>query len=133
MKDVRQLVAKGHQEYKHLCELIGGKNPYGDCQLVALMLHLAIPESVIIEGVIECIDRDVNHFWVRIEEIDVDPLSIAWNTFILSRKVLKEVGAEEILQEYKSFIEAFPEPSEYSFFPLRWKVYPSLSKYLTKN
>lgn len=110
------------KEYQRLCNLIGHP-PYGDCQLVALMLHLAMPDSNIVEGNVICDDqREVNHFWVTLNGQDIDPLSEDWESEIYARKYLRVVPSSEILEEYKSFIGEFPEPCEYSFFPLRWKA-----------
>ena len=51
-------------EYQRLCNLIGHP-PYSDCQLVSLMLHLAVPDSNIVEGICFCDDeREINHFWI---------------------------------------------------------------------
>mgnify|MGYP006902112283 CR=1 FL=1 len=109
-------------EYQRLCNLIGHP-PYSDCQLVALMLHLAVPDSKIVEGNVICDDqREVNHFWVTVNGQDIDPLSEDWESEIYARKQLRVVPSSEILKEYKKFITEFPEPCEYSFFPLRWKV-----------
>lgn len=110
------------KEYQKLCNLIGHP-PYSDCQLVALMLHLAVPSSIIVEGFVCCDDqRKVNHFWITVSGEDIDLLSEDWDCKIIGREHLRTVSASEILQEYNKFIEEFPEPCEYSFFPLRWKV-----------
>ena len=109
------------KEYKRLCNLIC-RVPYGECQLVALMIHRAIPNSKIVEGVVRCEDGDVNHFWVRANQKDIDPLSQDWDSIVIDRLVTSVVHPSVILEEYRGFIDKFPEPSEYSFFPLRWKI-----------
>ena len=114
--------AIAEQEYKRLCNLIN-RIPYGECQLVALMIHRAIPNSEIVEGVVRCEDcSDVEHFWVRVNQKDIDPLSQDWDSIVVDRSVTSVVHPSVILEEYRGFIKEFPEPSEYSFFPLRWKI-----------
>jgi hypothetical protein len=120
------------QEYQRLCALIGGKPPYGDCQLVALIISKAIPGSQIVKGIVSCdspqepLDqhRDIEHFWVVFNGVDIDPLAQDWigNPQILSRTVERMVEPSEILDEYKKFIAEFPEPNEFELFPLRWQV-----------
>lgn len=120
-------------EYQRLCNLIGHP-PYSDCQLVALMLHLAIPDSNIVEGNVICDNqREVNHFWVTVNGQDIDPLSEDWDCEVIRRKTIRTVLSNEILREYKQFIDDFPEPCEYSFFPLRWKVKDYLLNHITKS
>lgn len=109
------------QEYKRLCNLIN-RIPYGECQLVSLMIHRLIPNSEIVEGVVHCEDGDVEHFWVRVNGQDIDPLSQDWDSRIINRSVVSIIHSSVILEEYRGFINQFPEPCEYSFFPLRWKV-----------
>ncbi len=108
-------------EYKRLCELLG-RVPYGDCELVALMLHRTIPNSKIVHGDVKCRDGETKHFWIRVDAEDIDPLSEDWEAEIVGRKIISEVDPSKILEDYKKFIAEFPEPCEYTFFPLRWKV-----------
>jgi hypothetical protein len=120
------------REYQRLCALIGGKPPYGDCQLVALIVSKAIPDSQIVKGIVSCDSpqeplhqhREIEHFWVVFNGVDLDPLAQDWigNPQILSRTVEQTVEPSEILDEYKRFIAEFPEPSELELFPLRWQV-----------
>jgi hypothetical protein len=120
------------REYRRLCSLIGGKPPYGDCQLVALMIGKVISGSQIVKGIVlvdypqELLhqDREIEHFWVVLREIDIDPLSEDWtgNPRILSREIVRTVEPSEILDEYKDFIKEFPEPDKLGLFPLRWQV-----------
>jgi hypothetical protein len=119
------------REYQRLCTLIGGKPPYGDCQLVALIVSKAIPDSQIVKGIVSCDSpeppnqhREIEHFWVVFNGVDLDPLAEDWigNPQILSRTIDRTVEASEILDEYERFIAEFPEPKEFELFPLRWQV-----------
>jgi hypothetical protein len=117
------------REYQRLCALIGGKPPYGDCQLVALIVSKAIPDSQIVKGIVTFSSelyphRNSEHFWVVFNGVDIDPLAEDWlgNPQILSRTIERSVEPSEILDEYKRFIAEFPEPSELELFPLRWQV-----------
>ncbi|MEN8444163.1 MAG: hypothetical protein ABG776_04015, partial [Cyanobacteria bacterium J06555_13] len=55
--------AKAQAEYKRLRSLIGDRHPFGDCQLVALMIARAI-DGTIIDGEVSCSDgKRIWHFW----------------------------------------------------------------------
>jgi hypothetical protein len=117
------------REYRRLCSLIGGSPPYGDCQLVALMINKAIPNSQIVEGIVTFSSelyqhRSSEHFWVVFNGMDLDPLAEDWigNPKILSRTIDRSVEPSEILDEYIKFVSEFPVPSEFELFPLRWQV-----------
>lgn len=120
------------REYQRLCSLIGRKPPYGDCQLVALIISKAIPDSQIVKGIVSCdfpqelLDqhREIEHFWVICNGVDLDPLAEDWigTPQILSRTIERTVKPSEILDEYNRFIAEFPEPREFELFPLRWQV-----------
>ena len=120
------------QEYRRLCALIGGKPPYGDCQLVALLINKVVVNSQIVTGVVrrnsidETINeyKDVDHYWVISDGIDIDPLAEDWieTPVIFSRTIDRTVEPSEILDEYKKLIKEFPEPNKLGLFPLRWQV-----------
>lgn len=113
-------------EYRRLCDL-AGKIPYGECELVALMISRILPGSVIVRGWVkvdsgEFVEQDIDHFWVRFEEKDVDPLSNDWTSIILERLTTSVIEPSQIEQHYRLFLREFPESSENTMFPLRWKL-----------
>lgn len=114
------------QEYKRLCRLIGGTPPYGECELVALMIHRVMPESEIIEGIvtveIDFIEEKIKHFWVMLNEEHIDPLSEDWQSTVISRSIFRTVSAAKILEDYRASIQRCPDPSYHLFSPLRWKL-----------
>jgi hypothetical protein len=115
------------KEYNRLCQLIGGKPPFGDCQLIALMIHRAVPNSEIIQGQVGFEDGDsVEHFWVRSLDIDLDPLSKDWFRTSTERVIERIVAADEIFREYRGFAEFFSDDNPYTLFPLRYKLRPEL-------
>lgn len=114
-------------EYNRLCRLIG-KPPYGDCQLVALMLHLKVG-GVIVRGCVVVEDgekgeqgKKIDHFWLEIDGQICDPLARNWKREVISWLKTDEISPEAIINDLKSFLEEFPEPSLNPLFPLRWKV-----------
>jgi hypothetical protein len=111
------------QEYNRLCKLMGGKPPFGDCQLVALMVSRVVINSRIVQGYVGFEDGDrVEHFWIRSGNTDIDPLAADWLRIPVSYSVTAEVQPSEILNEYQGFIATFPEANAYSPFPLRWAL-----------
>jgi hypothetical protein len=120
------------REYRRLCSLIGEKPPYGDCQLVALLVNKVVPNSQIVMGIVrrnsfdDTINKykDIEHFWVISDGIDIDPLAEDWieNPVIFSRTIVRMVEPSEILDDYKRLIAEFPEPDKLGLFPLRWQV-----------
>ena len=111
------------EEYQRICTMIG-RPPYGECELVALFINRQITNSRIVEGIVHLEDRNVKHFWVVVNNLHLDPLADDWisNPTILNRSIVRIVAPSEILDEYKKFIETFPEPKEFELFPLRWEI-----------
>jgi hypothetical protein len=130
------MIESATREYQRLCSLLGGKPPYGDCQLVALMINRAIPDSQIVDGIVrvsydnedtEQCWRDIEHFWVIVNGTDIDPLAQDWShPTILSRSIVRIVEPSEILDDYIKFIAKFPDPIIIEdfppLFPLRWQL-----------
>jgi hypothetical protein len=111
------------KEYVRLCQLIGGKPPFGDCQLVALMICYAVPNSEIIQGQIKFEDGySTQHFWVSSQGLDLDPLAKDWYRTPTARVIERIVAADEILGDYRGFIEFFPDYNPCTLFPLHYKL-----------
>jgi hypothetical protein len=117
------------REYQRLCQLIDGKPPYGDCQLLALMISRAVTDSEIVQGVVEFEDgHHAEHFWVRSGGADLDPLAKDWLVTPIRKIFIRIVSECEIVNEYQGFIRAFPQNSPHSLFPLRWALRKELLK-----
>jgi hypothetical protein len=109
-------------EYNRLCELIG-RPPYGDCELVALMLHKKVGGNII-KGYVTVEDGDkLEHFWLEIDDQICDPLSKDWKRLAVAWEKVAIVDPNSIIEDLKGFLKDFPTPSKYSLFPLRWKVF----------
>ena len=115
---------KAEGEYERLRSLIGYRHPFGDCQLVALMISRAIGGSII-DGEVSCTDgKRIWHFWAfGLDECIYDPLAAHWPD---SQPELyfpcKHVKEQEVLGELEHFIEAIEYiPHNYvPVFPLRY-------------
>lgn len=110
------------EEYRRLCDL-AGKIPYGECELIALMISRVLPGSVIVRGLVEVDSGEpIKHFWVQYQGRDIDPLSTDWNSIVIERLAIKIIEPFQIIENYLLFLQDFPEPSENTMFPLRWKL-----------
>ncbi len=116
--------AKAQAEYERLRSLTGGRNPYSDCQLVALMIARAIGGDIIDGGVTCKSGKHIWHFWAHGKDTCVyDPLAEAWKDdqphLYLLRRYVEE---EEVLGELERFVKSIDYiPHNYKpVFPLRY-------------
>lgn len=116
-------------EYKRLCQLIN-KPPYGDCQLVALMLWIKLGGEIIRGNLLMEDGRNVNHYWIEKDGEMFDPLSADWEVAIESRLSRIAIDPLEIISEWQAFIAEFPQPAKYELFPLRWAIKDEILSYL---
>ena len=111
-------------EYKRLRSLIGGRHPYGDCQLVALMIARAIGGDII-EGDVNFESRNqIWHYWALSQDGDMyDPLADAWADVPCVYTPQRSVREEEVLGELRVFVDSIdyiPPHYENPLFPLRY-------------
>jgi hypothetical protein len=117
------LYERAEKEYQRLCQLIGGNPPYGDCQLVSLMIYRAVPDSQIVQGYVEFMDGDrTEHFWVQSDDRDLDLLARDWLRTPINKVAKRIIDANEILEEYRRSAELIPDFNPDSLFPLRWML-----------
>ncbi|YAF99281.1 MAG: hypothetical protein AB3A66_27965 (plasmid) [Nodularia sp. CChRGM 3473] len=113
---------KAIEEYQRLCNLIGGNPPYGDCELVALMLYFKAG-GVIAKGQVIMEDGEkLEHFWLEVDNQICDPLSKDWTRAAKTWVKVEEVSPNSIIENLNRFLDEFPDPSPYSPCLLRWKV-----------
>lgn len=117
------------EEYKRLCSLIN-KPPYGDCQLVALMLFFKVGGDIVRGELVMEDGKLVDHFWLEIDGQVCDPLSKDWTRDVESREKKENIEPQQIIDDWQKFITDFPQPAKYELFPLRWAVKDEILKYI---
>lgn len=117
-----------NNEYKRFCSLID-KPPYGDCEMVALAIACKTGLKIM-RGFVVFEDGDrVEHCWLESEDnIVFDPLSLDWSRQPVNRLDATERNLQDVLNEYWSFINEFPEPCPNCLFPLRWALKEEMPK-----
>jgi hypothetical protein len=122
----------GYDEYARLRQLNEGRDPYGDCQLVALAIARVVPGAEIVRGFVEFHDGDRTlHYWVKAGERDLDPLAENFTRTVSGRRVERVVTPEEILNEWRAFLSEFPYEAPASPCRLRWRL--GISDFLGKR
>lgn len=111
------------KEYARLLSLTKGRHPFGDCQLVALMIARAI-DGEIIEGDVDLAEgRQIWHYWAVKSEHIYDPLAENWEggrpQAYYPRKHISE---KAVLDELAIFVNAIERiPNNYvPIWPLRY-------------
>ncbi|MFB2979090.1 hypothetical protein [Microseira sp. BLCC-F43] len=112
-------------EYRRLCDLIGGRPPFGDCELVALLIYRAVSGGTkkIVRGWIEFEDDErTEHFWVEVDGEILDPLANDFTRPVISWLPIESYSPQQIVRDLEAFLADFPYPWSGTPFPLRWKV-----------
>lgn len=115
-----ELLQLAISEYKRLCNL-NGEIPYGECQIVALMMYLKAGGEII-RGYVYTNDRAIDHFWLEINQEVCDPLmeDILKNQ-INNREKIEIYDPLKIIKQFKDYIKEFPTPC-YPLPTLRYKI-----------
>ena len=92
-------------EYARLFALTGGRPPYADCQLVALMIARATNSDIIKGSVVLSGGDRLWHYWA--EDIDgtrYDPLAADWDEAPMAYDRQGVVSESSILRELEHFL-----------------------------
>ena len=128
MTDFPDHQAVARSEYLRLCQLIGGRPPLGDCQLVALMLARAV-KGQIATGIVEVsTGHRFWHYWAEdVTETRFDCLADDWDPSIGVVQAYERTGfvpESNVLAELRHFLEPFDwVPAGWTpTFPLRFAL-----------